>query len=369
MRNNSLGMGIILSSAAAMLLFSTLPHIGACPDSAVYVGVAKNWLAGNGLIMPVVSTPLTHYPPLYPLLLSLAGFLHMDMLRWAWWMDLVFLLANIFLARAISIRLNQRNSLVTVALVALSPGILTVHWMIWSEPAFLFFGFSGLFTLYASLESRRGHFLWLSAGAIALAWLTRYSGIAFAAAACATLWLVSRKRECLIFALATGAPMSAWIASQSHQAGEIANRSIALRSINALEGTALIAEILIAWGIFLIARQKEHTLFPQLLALFLFAYTAVLAVTVCLFDPATPVFDTRIQAPVMYAGLLLLPWLANQLHKQPAKIFSRIFVALIIIQFAVSLMYTAAGYSAGLDFTDGRWVQENLSIPAHPWYQ
>ena len=56
-------LAAILVVGVGTLLVSTHPHVGADPDTTVYVGVAKNWVAGRGLTMPLIGVPLTHYPP------------------------------------------------------------------------------------------------------------------------------------------------------------------------------------------------------------------------------------------------------------------------------------------------------------------
>ena len=368
MKREFLQTSIILA-AVGMLLASTYPHVGACPDSTVFVGVAKNWLAGRGLTMPVVGVSLTHYPPFYPLMLSAAGYLGVDMLQWALGWDVVFLVANILLAGAIASRMGFRDTTLPVALIAFCPGILTVHWMVWSEPAFIFLGFAGLLAVDIYLKSERTAVLWVAGLLMALAWLDRYIGIALIAGAGGALWLFShrRVRDLLIFGVVSTAPLLLWLAHNVVRIGNATNRTIAFKPVTLLEGLALIFELLLAGALYLFLKRRNAGIIHQMLALTIFAHTAVLAFTVCLVDLDTPVLDTRIQVPVMFAGLLLLPWLASLLQPRTARIFSALLVLVVVVQLLGSLFYSAVGFAKGLEYSDGRWVQGNLSIPAHPW--
>src|SRR4030042_2103472 len=58
------------------VLVTTRWGIGASPDSVAYLGVAHNLMSGRGLSLPfgdLADTPLTRFPPLYPMLLAGLG--------------------------------------------------------------------------------------------------------------------------------------------------------------------------------------------------------------------------------------------------------------------------------------------------------
>jgi len=72
---------IILAGACASILMFWITDYGpgVSPDSTTYIETARNLLAGNGFT--VGGKPMTHYPPAYPLLLSIVGlFQHGDIL-------------------------------------------------------------------------------------------------------------------------------------------------------------------------------------------------------------------------------------------------------------------------------------------------
>jgi hypothetical protein len=75
-------MLLVLAGACAslLMLWITTYGLGISPDSMVYMETAKSILAGHGFFtggLDVVNTrrgtPMTHFPPAYPLLLAGAG--------------------------------------------------------------------------------------------------------------------------------------------------------------------------------------------------------------------------------------------------------------------------------------------------------
>jgi NADH:ubiquinone oxidoreductase subunit 6 (subunit J) len=69
---------IILVAASLLIIYITPYGLATTPDSARYIEVAKNLQQGNGLVVNNYSLkptekylPLTAWPPLYPILLSI----------------------------------------------------------------------------------------------------------------------------------------------------------------------------------------------------------------------------------------------------------------------------------------------------------
>src|SRR5262245_38410829 len=72
--------------AVVLLLFATRPGLGVGPDSTTYLDAARHLRQGEGLVVLEGShgtRPLSHYPPLYPALLALAGTASADALAGA----------------------------------------------------------------------------------------------------------------------------------------------------------------------------------------------------------------------------------------------------------------------------------------------
>lgn len=277
------------------------------------------------------------------------------------------MIANILLARVIASRMGLADVILPMALVAFSPGILTVHWMAWSEPVLIFLGFTGLLLIDAYLRRRRISLLLLAGMVMALAWLDRYIGIAFVAGG--ILWLSSSKRarDLVLFGIISVAPMAVWMAHNAVRLGNATNRTLSLHRIAIAEGLGFILGLSMAGALYLFLRRRDSRAIHQALALTIFAHTAVVAITACLVDANTPVLDTRIQVVVMYAGLLLLPWVAGQLQPRAAALFRRVLIMLIAVQLLGAVYYTAQAFNKGLEYSDGRWAHGDLVIPAHAW--
>ena len=66
--------------AAALMFWITARGPGVSPDSVIYIETARSLLAGNGF--SAEGKPMTHYPPVYPLLLAVVGlFNHGDVVH------------------------------------------------------------------------------------------------------------------------------------------------------------------------------------------------------------------------------------------------------------------------------------------------
>src|SRR5918992_1443542 len=94
--------GTVVVGVAALgflgILFCTPAGIGIYPDSVVYVGVARNLLQGQGVTYFDENghmAPVTHYAPLYPLVIAGLGLTGIDPLEGARWVNAVFFAFNI----------------------------------------------------------------------------------------------------------------------------------------------------------------------------------------------------------------------------------------------------------------------------------
>jgi 4-amino-4-deoxy-L-arabinose transferase-like glycosyltransferase len=182
------------------LLFVTRWGIGLNPDSTRYISAARNLRDGFGLTEffgSDIRRPMTHFPPLYPLLLTGFGVFGIDPLDGARWLNVFLFGANILLI-GLAIRRYTSGSiwipLFGSSLILTSLTMLHIHAMAMTEPLFILLGFSGLLLLAAYLEKSRPSLLIISASATGLAFLTRYPGVALVATGGVGILLFSRKR-------------------------------------------------------------------------------------------------------------------------------------------------------------------------------
>lgn len=119
---------------------------GVVPDSSYYVEIARNFLAGKGLVMtgelsdlPAATVPLSFWPPGYPMSVAFFSWLSgMDpvwmapRIVWACWAFLPA--ALLFALRPI---LRSWSVYIVIALVMFSPGAITVSWLPLTDLPFL----------------------------------------------------------------------------------------------------------------------------------------------------------------------------------------------------------------------------------------
>lgn len=218
------------------------PGIG--PDSAVYVGVARSLLAGDGLVTRIGAgdepRPLTQYPPLFPVVLAALGSFGFDPLAGARLINIGLFGLNILLVGLMlrSIAPNSRFLPPLGAFLALaSPTQLGIHAAVLSEALFLFLSFTGLFFLGRYIDRPRPTVLLAASVATAMAFLTRYTGAAVVATGVvALLWLGrgswrQRLYASSVFAAVAGAPGVLWMLRNWVMTGNLASREIAFHPI------------------------------------------------------------------------------------------------------------------------------------------
>ncbi|MEA2175863.1 MAG: hypothetical protein QOD00_3455 [Blastocatellia bacterium] len=345
-----------------VLLFSTAWGIGVSPDSTVYIGAARNLMRGAGLTAltgkSIELEPLTHYPPLYPLLLALCGAAGSEPLHAARWINAFAFGANVLLA-GLSVGMYTRWSVGASVLASLlllaAPDMLQIHSMAWTEPLFILFSLAGLLLLSAYLESGRRALLMAAAATVALGFLTRYVGVVLlATGACGVLLLGGksygrRVLDALLFACVAGLPMALWMMRNRRAGGGATDREFVFHPVgfhqlvSALNtvstwlllgkvGTGLRAIVflfeiacLAALGILLWRRKQARDAdemkmkgklkrLPALLAICIIFYAGFFIITASFIDFDT-VFDERALAPVHALGLVLLICIAWRLFR------------------------------------------------------
>ena len=146
-------LAILALIGIVILSLITRWGIGISPDSTIYIGSARNLLNGHGLSVMSgdgQAIPLTHYPPLFPILLSILGKSGIVLPEVARWLNVCLFGANILLVGLVINRYTHGSIWVPAFgsfLMLTSVHMLHIHAMAWSEPMFIFFGILGLFLL------------------------------------------------------------------------------------------------------------------------------------------------------------------------------------------------------------------------------
>ncbi len=167
--------------------------------------MAVNLVQGKGLVYTLgadAAIPMTHYPPLYSVWLSLAELLKIDIIFFARLLNALLMGGNVFLI-GLSLKTITRSfsfSLVGAAVAATTSSLIEVHSWVLSEPLFLFLCLLSLYILGSSLNEpqpgsnkRSTNLLITSAFLAGCAFLTRYAGITLLVAGILGLLLARQK--------------------------------------------------------------------------------------------------------------------------------------------------------------------------------
>ncbi len=191
---------------------------GLAGDSLEYLAIAGNVLAGEGLTY-LTGAPATLWPPLYPLLLAGATLGIVAPLDVAGPLNAVIFGLTIFaVGHYLRKRLAARFPVVWVCIaIALSIPLADLASWAMAGPAFMLLATAALIRADTFLvEGRTSSLVWAGVFS-ALAWQTRYLGIAVPVVVGLTLCFQSgaslrqRVRRCAGFSLLAGAPMALWL--------------------------------------------------------------------------------------------------------------------------------------------------------------
>ena len=242
--------------AAALVLVRTGGHgAGLHWDSAVFVSVAENLLAGRGFV-DWRGEPLTLWPPLYPLLLAAAGLAGLDPRQAAGPLNAA-VLGLAVLAAGAWMRRRLRSRLLAAwgcLAAALSPPLAWAASQALTDAAFVLFAVLSLACADRFLDGGRRSSLALAAGFAALACLTRYNGVAAVAAIALALLLQrgaaprEKERRAAAFAIAALLPLGLWMAWRALAADLAAGRVYPV-DYTLPEILGKIAEILGEWAL------------------------------------------------------------------------------------------------------------------------
>lgn len=210
---------VLAAAAFALVAICTgAQGIGVSPDSTGYLSAGRSLARGEGyrcFTGPACAT----WPPLFPLVLAAGDLLGVDTVVWSRWIN-AWLLAVLALAGGTLLagRVRYRPlAWLGVALAAVSPPILFVHFNAWSEPIFVLGVLVSLMVLARYLQTSLRRYLVCSAMAAALVCLTRYNGVflLLSAAPCIVLLGKATLRRRLVdagvFVTFGATPLAAWL--------------------------------------------------------------------------------------------------------------------------------------------------------------
>jgi len=207
-------------AVAAMILVISMTSrfgIGISPDSACYISIAENVIAGNGYAIYDLE-PAVAWPPLYPTVLALAGLFDIDYSLWARILN-VLLAGGIVLVISLWLLNNfglSLLSLIGVLGTLLSSTLLSVAKFAWTEPMFNLLVVFFLFIAIRSAKTPERKDILLLSILAALATMTRYIGVTLIGFYLLWLWISglppkTKLKYSLIFGGLSIAPLIIWL--------------------------------------------------------------------------------------------------------------------------------------------------------------
>lgn len=370
--------------------FATQRGIGVSNDSVVYICSARNLDKGHGIVWEDGRgrfTPVVVWPPLYPSLLAVIGFTGADPLAAARWLNGALFAGIILVAGAILYAYSGRNGWLAgfgAALVLVSPVMIQIHAMAWSEPQALFFGLLGIYLLARYLDNSKRTYLLASAVSMGLAFLTRYPCAAFIGAGLLGLCFLGQRRwarriaDAVQFGAISCLGTALWLVRNARAGGSSTGRAFSIHPVTEkpfapilyvlsrwlvpdsrpeltlLHDPVRLANLLLvaaglALACFLALRRKTINVpednatgrlrfLPHLLIGYVGCYGLILAVSLSFLDAST-VPDSRILSP-LYAAFLLLALCAMNWLLPALKGRRPLAAAAVFLCVAFSLFYS-----------------------------
>lgn len=403
---------VLIAIIGVLFVLQATPEgAGLSDDSIAYIAGARSMVAGNGYREAWLASnqPVTHFPPAFPGLLASFGFLGIDPLNAARWVNAFLFGASAFVLGILAWRMTPSLTagLVLAGLFVLSGDLLQVYAMAMSEPLFILLSLLAILTF--DLYFERDHHWWLGACAtiVGIAYLTRYSGLALIATFVAALLILPGrwKRKLSLSALFVAGTLPwilAWTIRNRVTAENATNRVLAwhpITSENIHIGLRTVSEFLIpveSWRreifkqplvieaiiivilgavlVWLANKSWNYISSPQTLtpsgdgngekkvgevisfttALYLFAYLASIISSMLMFDAATK-FRLRIVAPVYVCLLILLVyfgvWLRGK-NRPLVVLLTFVFLGFFAYKQVNTISFLSKG---GLGYASFQW--------------
>ncbi|HEV7473740.1 MAG TPA: hypothetical protein VGN90_06815 [Pyrinomonadaceae bacterium] len=398
-------------SAAAIARWCMASGLGISSDSVIYLSAADSLSAGHGFrsignhFTPAIAEhePLVIFPPAYPLLLSLSGWLSDNRLNGARWLHTILFAANICLVGIIvslSTAKSVRAILCAILFFLSSATLFELHTMAWSEPPFILFLLLAVLLLILHLRTPGYVLLVASSLATSLALTTRYAGVTILAPMVLTIFLIgnrpirSRVRDALILVGIGILPLAIWLVGNFAESGSATKRSMAIHPIGFSDLSNITSSLLVFWvpfsgpliikillllicgalvltGVVLALRDREcgdsreqsgqlNAAALMLTSFFVITYLLFLVVYNSLTDPAVEL-SSRVLSPVYVFGIILVFSLLHRLSRpgKGKKLAWGVFLFLVAL-LSGNILHTVAfaveRHRNGRGYTSREWA-------------
>ena len=209
-------------------------------------------MAGNGFV--AFSEPMTLYPPVYPIILSISGLIKSNIIHSSRWLhSLIFGINTILFAIIIfiSTRRDRLALFLGLLLFVSSDQIIKIHAYAWSESPFISFTFSTFLLLFLYISTYQVKFLILSSITLGFAIATRYVGFSLLPPVLLVLFLygnqskAQRIKSLFIMAIFSLTPVTLWMVRNFLISDSATNRSFVYHPLS----LKIISEVLFSYHI------------------------------------------------------------------------------------------------------------------------
>ena len=180
---------LIAAAAGFTIIFLYTRHsgIGLCPDGVVYTTTAKNVLSSCSLV-DFRHYALVEFPAFYPLFLSAVMFITgLQPLVFGAILNASLFAVIIYLSGYITEQFSFHSKWYKAAIlscIVLSPGLLEVYSMLWSETIFILLLLLFIISMHRYFQTYSRKTLVIAAVITSIACITRYAGITIIGTGC-----------------------------------------------------------------------------------------------------------------------------------------------------------------------------------------
>ncbi|MDH3973444.1 MAG: hypothetical protein OEV42_04105 [Deltaproteobacteria bacterium] len=370
---------LLATLSTLLMMRATDSGVGIQPDSITYINAARNIIEGNGYV-DAGGNAITHFPPLYPLLLSVTGFFNMDPRLGAKGLHILLFSLNILALFLAMVSMNRERALLPPLLGALiilgSPLSINVFSMAMTESLFILLLIPGFALLYRHLHSPALWTIIAPAALFSLAFLTRYAALPFILCALISLWIFSKgeKKEKLkdifTFSFISFFPFLLWILRNKIAGASATNRELVFHPPtmehvkaafytfagwapphnprSALSVILFFSALIIFTGLLFYGSKKprgeekrEALLFPKILLILAPLYLVFLFFSISLADAQIPMND-RILSPLFIFTVIAFVLLARATLRTKVAGISASFICIVLILFQFMHSYELA---------------------------
>lgn len=325
---------------AIVIVWATTRGAGVWIDSATYVCAART-LIDHGSIETGCSEngmlrPMTHFPPVYPLMLATPSLIGLEPMRAARWINVVCMAINLTLIGLLlyAVTTNLFLAVLGELLFFSSFAVVRAHLFTSSDAPFTVFLIIFIFAAWRCMEQGGWRWIAVAAGAAAAACLTRYEGVPLLfTGAVALAWYGNRPvweriRGTALFLFIATTPFVAWMIRNHVEAGSIAHRHLAWHPPG-VANFDLAAEIVASWVLPFVSLAAQRLIgFPLLLA------GIAVAALVAYRNPKPVLWLSAILILSICGFVLLARSMADIQIKFNGRILLPVFVTGIVFAFA-----------------------------------